>query len=323
MSQSGAAAVYCPAIRWDSSPVAYDVRDGTAWEVDPSQLGPGPYAISIASGPEVLARIEFSMVAVPTVGGEVRWIPDPVRGSRVAYATGDGWIAWLPIDARFRGAHELTIAWYHDGRRVSERQAPIESRFASWGGDGYDLDAPVLELLPVHLGDVPDTTANIGTYTAVAILDHTIVAGSWSVEIGSGPIVEARGFTGMQYSVEPVEAFIPAFPQPGSFWAEIPPSEIDPAIAADAMAIAPRGEAAPQMEREPLVCAMAGEPQARAVFAELGELRRLRRGYDYRHAPRGDAMEERQWSRLDQLARRYRRGCLRELLGPELGALLY
>jgi hypothetical protein len=319
---------FCPSIDVDSGRRSgFRVREGTAWEIDPAQLAAGPYTIDVAAGSSLLARFEVSLVTVPSVGGTPRWIVDPVRGARIAHAQPDEWVAWLPIDGRLRGQHDVTTIWYRDGARLRADEATFEGPFAEWQArEGrIELDAPVFELRPFSLGRPPETRENIGTYTVVVVIDHAILAGAWTVRIDPGPIVErgAPGSTsvGMLYQTD-VETFVPAFRDPWAFWAELTPVDPSPGIAADALSIQASG-AARAREDERWVCAVASDPEAREVLALLGPARASASTTSY-GATNRDAQRdvERLERRLDAMARRQSPGCLAALLGPGIGALL-
>ncbi len=304
----------CPSLTFGDArqPARHEVRRDAAWELDLAAVSTGPYRIDIARGTTVLARAEFSLVAVPSIGGETAWIVDPVGRARVAYATRDGWVAWLPIDGRFAGEHTVTVAWYHDGRRVREAEARFSSAFATRDARTGELGAgPVFEVRPFFLGRMPEVAAHVGTYTAIVVFDHAVVAGAWSVQVAAGPLVE-RGQVGMLYDVVAVETFTPAFGDPGAFWAELPAITPAPALVADAISIRPAIEPAPTPLPAPLVCAIASEPSARQLLADTTPER----------AGRGPRVAPDPLARFRPLARRHSDTCLEELVGPAIAPSL-
>jgi hypothetical protein len=308
-----------------------------------------PSTVAAPQGP--LSTYEFELVDIPTTGGKRGWVVDPRLSAGVlTISDQDGILVNLPMDARMRGTHQVYFGWFKDGARASAWTEWVRGPYANV--DELDLDAPVFQVIPFVIGNPIEDPNNHpgnyeyreqpleapGTYTLVALLDGTMVLGTWNVQ-----------FDGKRY-------------------ANVASSAVQRRLIADLREALAGHRRKPRLDPEPVSCALALEPKAVSILTALAagarqemydshvraeirstaerdaryrtgqtpvrewditpltseeraEADRLvaKRGGSYVDAGDRNASAEAQ---LKALSRRHKRGCLAKLLGPKVAPLL-
>jgi hypothetical protein len=132
-------------------------------------LEAGVYTIEVGYRGAVIGQHTFELIEMPSAGGEKEIAVDPASRVRRPYLHGQGFVIWLPIDARTYARTVTVSAYDREGKIVETAQSIMHGPYAGESDSLLHVTPFVTRFLPTKGGE----------FRYVVFLDDVYV-GTWA-----------------------------------------------------------------------------------------------------------------------------------------------